>query len=231
MAPPITIPPSSSSSSLTDAGASECVFDPGAEEESGEVHGEALVSMAMCGDDDVVDSRTSPFQVGCIFDPGAEEESGEPAPVGWSMGWRIEPELDQEVFGIEDSIANHQHEEPGNDQNKSWGYKLIAQSEEVYGCRDMSGLQAYSFYNIAQGRQVANWIWIGKVHTLLTGNAGIVAARVPNKVLLFAGIDDVFTSSHGTTKTLGNFVKPTTKAITYVEDVGEYVLFCYRIMV
>jgi small subunit ribosomal protein S2e len=37
--------------------------------------------------------------------------------------------------------------------------------------------------------------------------AGIVAARVPKKVLQFAGIDDVFTSSRGSTKTLGNFVK------------------------
>ncbi|CAI9297733.1 unnamed protein product [Lactuca saligna] len=87
--------------------------------------------------------------------------------------------------------------------------------------------------------------------------AGIVAARVPKKVLQMAGIDDVFTSSRGSTKTLGNFVKatfdcllktygfltpdfwretrfsrspfqeytdllakPTTKAITYVEDVA-----------
>ncbi|KAF3948682.1 hypothetical protein CMV_025349 [Castanea mollissima] len=37
--------------------------------------------------------------------------------------------------------------------------------------------------------------------------AGIVAARVPKKVLRFAGIDDVFTSSRGSTKTLGNFIK------------------------
>ncbi|KAL9413760.1 hypothetical protein AB3S75_042283 [Citrus x aurantiifolia] len=39
--------------------------------------------------------------------------------------------------------------------------------------------------------------------------AGIVAARVPKKVLQFAGIDDVFKSSRGSTKTLGNFVKAT----------------------
>ncbi|KAF7819023.1 40S ribosomal protein S2-4-like [Senna tora] len=39
--------------------------------------------------------------------------------------------------------------------------------------------------------------------------AGIVAARVPKKVLQFAGIEDVFTSSRGSTKTLGNFVKAT----------------------
>ncbi|XP_074581661.1 small ribosomal subunit protein uS5w-like isoform X2 [Curcuma longa] len=37
--------------------------------------------------------------------------------------------------------------------------------------------------------------------------AGIVAARVPKKVLQFAGIEDVYTSSRGSTKTLGNFVK------------------------
>ncbi|GJV75704.1 40S ribosomal protein S2-4-like protein [Tanacetum coccineum] len=67
---------------------------------------------------------------------------------------------------------------------------------------------------------------IGKVHTVptkVTGKcgsvtvrlvpaprgAGIVAARVPKKVLQFAGIDDVFTMSRGSTKTLGNFVKAT----------------------
>ncbi|XP_077225977.1 small ribosomal subunit protein uS5w-like [Tasmannia lanceolata] len=39
--------------------------------------------------------------------------------------------------------------------------------------------------------------------------AGIVAARVPKKVLQFAGIEDVFTSSRESTKTLGNFVTAT----------------------
>eukprot|EP00256_Glycine_max_P016560 XP_003532519.3 LOW QUALITY PROTEIN: 40S ribosomal protein S2-4 [Glycine max] len=39
--------------------------------------------------------------------------------------------------------------------------------------------------------------------------SGIVAIRVPKKVLQFAGIDGVFTSSRGSTKTLGNFVKAT----------------------
>jgi len=42
---------------------------------------------------------------------------------------------------------------------------------------------------------------------------GIVAARVPKKVLQFAGIQDVFTSSRGSTKTMGNFVKATFDAI------------------
>jgi small subunit ribosomal protein S2e len=42
---------------------------------------------------------------------------------------------------------------------------------------------------------------------------GIVAARVPKKVLQFAGIEDVFTSSTGSTKTLGNFVKATFHAL------------------
>lgn len=37
--------------------------------------------------------------------------------------------------------------------------------------------------------------------------AGIVAARVPKKVLSMAGIEDVYTCSRGSTKTLGNFVK------------------------
>merc|ERR1712146_604832 len=41
------------------------------------------------------------------------------------------------------------------------------------------------------------------------GGAGIVAARTPKKVLQMAGIEDVFTSSTGSTKTLGNFVKAT----------------------
>eukprot|EP00899_Mesostigma_viride_P012625 jgi/Mesvir1/21363/Mv20847-RA.1 len=39
--------------------------------------------------------------------------------------------------------------------------------------------------------------------------AGIVAARVPKKVIQFAGIEDVYTCSSGSTKTLGNFVKAT----------------------
>lgn len=39
--------------------------------------------------------------------------------------------------------------------------------------------------------------------------AGIVAARVPKKVLEFAGIEDCYTSSSGHTRTLGNFVKAT----------------------
>jgi small subunit ribosomal protein S2e len=42
---------------------------------------------------------------------------------------------------------------------------------------------------------------------------GIVAARTPKKVLTFAGIQDVFTSSSGSTKTLGNFVKATFDAL------------------
>jgi len=42
---------------------------------------------------------------------------------------------------------------------------------------------------------------------------GIVAAKVPKKVLQFAGIEDVYTSSRGCTKTLGNFVKATFMAI------------------
>jgi len=42
---------------------------------------------------------------------------------------------------------------------------------------------------------------------------GIVAARTPKKVLQFAGIQDVFTQSRGSTKTLGNFVKATFAAL------------------
>lgn len=44
--------------------------------------------------------------------------------------------------------------------------------------------------------------------------SGIVAARVPKKILQFAGVEDVFTSSVGHTKTLGNFAKATFSAIS-----------------
>jgi len=43
---------------------------------------------------------------------------------------------------------------------------------------------------------------------------GIVAARTPKKVLTMAGIQDVFTSSTGCTKTMGNFVKATFVALS-----------------
>jgi len=42
---------------------------------------------------------------------------------------------------------------------------------------------------------------------------GIVAAKVPKKVLNYAGIKDVYTSSKGNTRTIGNFVKATVDAI------------------
>jgi small subunit ribosomal protein S2e len=42
---------------------------------------------------------------------------------------------------------------------------------------------------------------------------GIVAARIPKKVLQYAGIQDVFTSTTGHTKTMGNFVKATYEAL------------------
>lgn len=42
---------------------------------------------------------------------------------------------------------------------------------------------------------------------------GIVAAHVPKKILQFAGFEDVYTSSTGHTRTLGNFVKATFDAI------------------
>ena len=43
---------------------------------------------------------------------------------------------------------------------------------------------------------------------------GLVAARAPKRLLQLAGIDDVYTSSSGRTKTLGNFVKATFQAIS-----------------
>jgi len=42
---------------------------------------------------------------------------------------------------------------------------------------------------------------------------GIVSSRTPKKVLQYAGIDDVFTSTKGSTKTLGNTIKATFDAI------------------
>jgi len=71
---------------------------------------------------------------------------------------------------------------------------------------------------------------IGKVHTVplkVTGKCGsvrvrlvpaprgtgIVAAKVPKKVLQFAGIEDCWTSTEGNTKTVGNLVRATFDAI------------------
>jgi len=42
---------------------------------------------------------------------------------------------------------------------------------------------------------------------------GIVAAKTPKKILQYAGIEDVYTSSKGSTKTMGNFVKATFAAV------------------
>jgi len=43
--------------------------------------------------------------------------------------------------------------------------------------------------------------------------AGVVAAKAPKKVLLYAGYKDLYTNSKGSTKTLGNFVKATFDAV------------------
>jgi small subunit ribosomal protein S2e len=42
---------------------------------------------------------------------------------------------------------------------------------------------------------------------------GIVAGKIPKKLLIMAGYDDVFTSSKGHTRTFGNFAKATFQAI------------------
>jgi len=42
---------------------------------------------------------------------------------------------------------------------------------------------------------------------------GLVAAGAPKKVLQLAGIQDVYTSSKGNTKTRGNFLKATYAAL------------------
>jgi len=44
---------------------------------------------------------------------------------------------------------------------------------------------------------------------------GIVSSRAPKKILQYAGIEDVFTSSKGSTKTLGNAIKATFDAISF----------------
>eukprot|EP00178_Gracilaria_changii_P022980 TRINITY_DN6889_c0_g1_i1.p1 TRINITY_DN6889_c0_g1~~TRINITY_DN6889_c0_g1_i1.p1 ORF type:complete len:247 (+),score=31.34 TRINITY_DN6889_c0_g1_i1:28-768(+) len=43
---------------------------------------------------------------------------------------------------------------------------------------------------------------------------GIVAAKTPKKVLQYSGMEDVFTTSQGSTKTMGNFVKATFYALS-----------------
>jgi len=43
--------------------------------------------------------------------------------------------------------------------------------------------------------------------------AGVVAAKAPKKVLIYAGYKDLYTNSKGSTKTLGNFVKATFDAV------------------
>eukprot|EP00761_Pharyngomonas_kirbyi_P011193 gb/GECH01011218.1/.p1 GENE.gb/GECH01011218.1/~~gb/GECH01011218.1/.p1 ORF type:complete len:269 (+),score=43.99 gb/GECH01011218.1/:1-807(+) len=42
---------------------------------------------------------------------------------------------------------------------------------------------------------------------------GVVAAPVPKKLLQFSGLNDVYTNTQGSTKTLGNFVKATFDAL------------------
>jgi len=58
---------------------------------------------------------------------------------------------------------------------------------------------------------------------------GIVAAPVPKKVLQLAGITDCYTTSRGSTKTLGNFVKATFAAIgnTYGTQPLPRFWFCF----
>jgi small subunit ribosomal protein S2e len=50
---------------------------------------------------------------------------------------------------------------------------------------------------------------------------GIIAARIPKKLLTFAGYDDVFTIAKGRTRTFGNFAKATFNAI--------YLTYCFII--
>ncbi|CAF2070500.1 unnamed protein product [Brassica napus] len=86
---------------------------------------------------------------------------------------------------------------------------------------------AYLCFSLLSSSPVKRGYWgnkIGKPHTVpckvmgkcgsvtvrmvpAPRGAGIVAARVPKMVLQFNGIDDVFISSRGSTKTLGNLVK------------------------
>jgi len=43
--------------------------------------------------------------------------------------------------------------------------------------------------------------------------AGIVAAHIPKKFLQYAGVEDVYTNTTGSTKTMGNFLKATYDAV------------------
>jgi len=43
---------------------------------------------------------------------------------------------------------------------------------------------------------------------------GIVAAHVPKKIIQYAGVDDVYTQTRGSSRTLGNFAKATFSALT-----------------
>eukprot|EP00960_Hanusia_phi_P057058 763445-Hanusia_phi.AAC.1 len=54
--------------------------------------------------------------------------------------------------------------------------------------------------------------------------SGIVAGKVPKKLLSMAGYTDIFTSSKGHTRTIGNFAKATFNAVylTYGFNAPEY---------
>lgn len=114
------------------------------------------------------------------------------------------------------------------DANGHCGLGIKCSKEVATAIRGAIILAKLSLVPIRRGYWGAR---IGEVHTVpmkLTGKCGsvvvrlvpaprgtgIVAARVPKKLLQFAGVQDVYTTSGGHTKTLGNFVKATFFALS-----------------
>lgn len=113
------------------------------------------------------------------------------------------------------------------DGNGHCGLGIKCAAEVATAIRGALILAKLSLAPVRRGYWGSN---LGKPHTIpfkVTGKCGsvsvrlipaprgtgIVAAGVPKKLLQFAGIEDIFTSSIGHTKTLGNFVKATYAAV------------------
>ena len=76
-----------------------------------------------------------------------------------------------------------------------------------------TGVQVLEIHILSLSKLRANVVVLQLDWFLLLKGTGIVAAPVPKKVLQLAGITDCYTTSRGSTKTLGNFVKATFAAI------------------
>lgn len=115
------------------------------------------------------------------------------------------------------------------DQNGHLGLGVKCAKEVATAIRGAINLAKMNVVPIRRGFWGSN---IGKPHTVpmkVSGKcgsvmmrlipaprgAGVVAARVPKKVLHMAGIEDCYTCSRGHTATLGNFVKATYTALQH----------------